>query len=499
VSPSRITAEQYRKYHVRTCARCGRTAAKSARFSDGSICRTCLCKALRTYGTCPQCNTERLLPGRDTTGAPICRDCAGITRNFSCIRCQLEGYLVAGLCHRCRLTDQLIELLDDGTGRIHPPLMPLFEHLRGMARPDSRLVWINSPQPHDLLADLATGQIALTHEAFTNLPPTLTVTYVNDLLVECGILPPDDRQLGIYQRWLATHLADIAEPDHAQLLHRFAAWHQLRTLRNRTRKGPLSSSVTARAREEIKTSAAFLSRLAASQIELSQCRQVDLDAWCVDKVDPSQQPEKAFLLWAMATGQMPKLRIPTKSTPKNTTMPMNQRDWTATIHSLLTDQRIPLRSRVAGLILLLYAQPVTRIVRLTTEDVSYNRDQCTLRLGDPPTPVPEPLASLLQAHIDQRPTLTAANNPGSRWLFPGHRPNQPIHVTTLRDLIRKAGVPVVRSRVVAIRQLLLTMPPPVVAEALGYHQVSATHIANQTGATWSGYAAGDHTQSQSKH
>jgi hypothetical protein len=47
----------------------------------------------------------------------------------------------------------------------------------------------------------------------------------------------------------------------------------------------------------------------------------------------------------------------------------------------------------------------------------------------------------------------------------------------------------------AIRQLLLTMPPPVVAKALGYHQVSATLIANQTGATWSGYAAGDHTDS----
>ena len=495
MSPAYATAEQYRKYHVRTCARCGRTAAKSARFSDGPICRTCLCKALRTYGTCPQCDTERLLPGRDTTAAPICRDCAGINRSFSCTRCQLEGSLVAGLCHRCRLTDQLTELLDDGTGRIHPPLLPLLEYLRGMTRPDSRLIWINSPQPHDLLMALATGQITLTHEAFTKLPNTRTVTYVNDLLIECGVLPPADRQLGIYQRWLATYLVDISELGHAQLLRHFAAWHQVRALRNKSRKGPLSSTVTATARDEIKTSEAFLSWLTAHRIDLSRCRQVDMDTWSVHKVDPNHQREKAFLLWLMTTGRLPKLRIPPKSTPKNTVTPMNQRDWTATIHHLLTDQRIPLRSRVAGLILLLYAQPVTRIVRLTTEDVSRDADQCTLRLGDPPTPVLEPIASLLHAYIDERTTPTTASNPESCWLFPGCRPNQPIHVKTLRDLIRQAGVPVGRGRVAAIRQLLLTMPAPVVAEALGYHQVSATRIANQTGSTWSGYAAGDHTDS----
>jgi hypothetical protein len=159
VSPAHATAEQYRKWDIRTCARCQRTMPKAANFSDGSICRTCLCKALRTYETCPQCNTVRLLPGRDTTGTPICRDCAGITRNFSCTRCKCEGYLVAGLCHKCRLSDQLTELLDDGTGRINPPMLPLFEHLCAMAKPDSRLAWIKDPQPRDLLKDLAVGRI----------------------------------------------------------------------------------------------------------------------------------------------------------------------------------------------------------------------------------------------------------------------------------------------------------------------------------------------------
>ena len=70
-----------------------------------------------------------------------------------------------------------------------------------------------------------------------------------------------------------------------------------------------------------------------------------------------------------------------------------------------------------------------------------------------------------------------------------------VEMTSLRHLIRQAGVPAGRGRVLAIRQLLLTMPPPVVAKALGYREVSATPIANQTRATWGGYAAGDHTDS----
>jgi hypothetical protein len=41
------------------------------------------------------------------------------------------------------------------------------------------------------------------------------------------------------------------------------------------------------------------------------------------------------------------------------------------------------------------------------------------------------------------------------------------------------------------------MPAPVVADALGYHQVTTAKLAAQTGGTWSRYAAGDHLRSPS--
>lgn len=99
MSPAHRDRERYERWHIRVCARCGRTAGLAANWSDGPICRICLDRATRTYGTCPGCRAERLLPGRDAAGAPACRDCTGITRNF---RCRSEGRLRAGLC---RLAD----------------------------------------------------------------------------------------------------------------------------------------------------------------------------------------------------------------------------------------------------------------------------------------------------------------------------------------------------------------------------------------------------------
>lgn len=73
MSPAYRTQEQYDRWHVGECVRCGRRAAKAANW-EGLICRTCCEKAARVQGVCPGCGVQRLLPGR-RDGAPACRDC----------------------------------------------------------------------------------------------------------------------------------------------------------------------------------------------------------------------------------------------------------------------------------------------------------------------------------------------------------------------------------------------------------------------------------------
>lgn len=53
------------------------------------------------------------------------------------------------------------------------------------------------------------------------------------------------------------------------------------------------------------------------------------------------------------------------------------------------------------------------------------------------------------------------------------------------------GVPSIAARAAAIRQHVLDLPAPIVATALGYHQVTTARLAAQAGTTWSNYAPGD--------
>jgi hypothetical protein len=63
------------------------------------------------------------------------------------------------------------------------------------------------------------------------------------------------------------------------------------------------------------------------------------------------------------------------------------------IHELLTGSSEALPYRVAGMLLLLYAQPLVRIVALQTSDVASIDSQLTLRLGKRPSPSPNPSPS----------------------------------------------------------------------------------------------------------
>jgi hypothetical protein len=52
----------------------------------GYLCGPCLRSALDIRGPCPGCAAVRALPGRRPSDqAPICRDCAGISRYFTCL------------------------------------------------------------------------------------------------------------------------------------------------------------------------------------------------------------------------------------------------------------------------------------------------------------------------------------------------------------------------------------------------------------------------------
>ncbi|MGP3965686.1 hypothetical protein ACTWPT_58065 [Nonomuraea sp. 3N208] len=490
---SPLSPERYERNHIRDCARCGRRAAKAANWSDGPICRTCLHKAENTHGTCPTCSTDRLLPGRRDNGEAICRDCAGITRSFSCSRCRHEGQLYTGrLCTRCTLTDLIHTVFDDGTGSISPALRPLADRLIASPNPKSTWMWLRRPYVRDLLSNLADGTLSLTHDALHQLPNWRTVAHLRDLLMASGALPLIDKQLLHHETWLAHRYAELADDPHLRVLRAFATWHQLPRMRARAATKPLTSGSRRAAGEQFKTAHSFLTWLDDSAHRLGSCTQSLLDAWHATHSQHQHNTLRVFLRWAISDSRMPKLRIPTPATPK--TPPLSQRRRLELLRRALSDERLALPSRASACLMLLFAQPITRIVRLTLDDLISLDGELHVRLGDPPTSVPEPFASLLLQLADERPHLNTATNPGARWLFPGRRADQPANPGTLREHLRLAGFLTGTARPAALRQLVLQAPAPIIARALGFHDKTTTRVAADAGGTWNRYAPNDHSQ-----
>lgn len=475
------------------CARCRRAVQlKANHWPEGYLCGRCFGQALETYGTCAGCGVDRLTPGIADDGGKLCTDCAGGLGDFTCERCGQEARRYRrGVCGRCVLAERLHELLDDGSGSIRPELLSLFDMLRQMSRPWGGITWAKLPHVQRNLLALARGHVPLTHEGLSQLMPWRSVAYLRDLLVQCGVLPPADRHLLLFQRWRAEKLSTVSDPEHRKLLELFAAWHIERRLRALAGRGPLTGSQTQQARNEIHLAIAFLDHLAQRGRALADCTQTEVDTWYAGGYT-ARRPTHAFLRWAMRSNHMPAVTIPHRST--DNPAPITQHQRLALLRQLVNRDTIPLQDRVAAVLVLLYAQPLTRITRLSTDDIQHEDGKVLVRLGDPPSPVPAPFDRMLLDYLGQRPNTKTATNPDARWLFPGRRAGQPMTPEALAPRLRHLGFPTRPGRTAAIRQLVLQAPAPVIARILGYNDDHTTRIAEAAGGTWRHYAPGDHSR-----
>jgi hypothetical protein len=156
----------------------------------------------------------------------------------------------------------------------------------------------------------------------------------------------------------------------------------------------------------------------------------------------------------------------------------------AWINELLTGSSESLPYRVAGILLLLYAQPLVRVVALRHQQELAAHPAA----GKHPVTVPEPFAELLHTHLENRPNLRTGAGPDSLWLFPSTRAGRHLHPNTVMDRLRDLGVNLLGVRNRAIGELVLEVPPALVADALGYsHQVAFKHAA-AAAEPWARYA-----------
>jgi hypothetical protein len=183
------------------------------------------------------------------------------------------------------------------------------------------------------------------------------------MLIAAGALPPRDERLAALEPWIKKTIA-ARTPEHRRVLHTYAVWHHVRRLRGRLDGRPASHEQVTNIRHQVADAAAFLDWLHTRGSTLATCTQADLDQWLAGQ--PGSAARSAnFVRWATAHHHAPPLTAPaTRWT--GPAGPLDQdRRW-ADARRLLHNAAYPTADRVAGLLILLYAQKLNVISTLTT-------------------------------------------------------------------------------------------------------------------------------------
>lgn len=256
-------------------------------------------------------------------------------------------------------------------------------------------LWLYRRYAIEPLSALATGRIPLTHDGLHRWPHHVAAQHLRHRLIACGVLPPVDR-----------HLADT-ECGYT------GGWPSSPTIRTSvccasSRSGTSSPKLPATAATRPLRSTAKpyatpavhptprVPHLAARPAHRPGRRhQADIDSWYATHRVHQRQRVRGFLTWAIEHGHPPRHLVLHRVVFKPGTTITQQRRL-ALLRRYVTDETAPLPTRVAACLLLLYAQPLTLVHRLTTDDVIEVDEELAIRLGEPPTPVPEPFAELLR-------------------------------------------------------------------------------------------------------
>ena len=478
-----------RRTRKRVCVQCSRIVKIQTTLPIGAVCRPCYRQLRRTPAPCAGCGQIRPLVGIDTHGSRICGPCSGDARNWRCRRCGTVGLLIENTyCLSCSVESRVQDLLTSPSGRLHPQLADVATFLLDENPRERTHQLLNRAQWITLLRSLVESGDPITHASLDRLKQDNHVRHLRSVLVHTGVLDGRSNDLDTVDAWIDELLDDLPH-EIALLLRPYAAWSVLHRARHRAQGGgahpPAAGSVSRYARARITAAAQFLTWLTDHDLDLAGARQVDVDRW-LDNGTTTRQRLRDFLRWANSHHLAADLHVPSlgrEGLPQH--ILGDDQHW-ALLRRCLRDPDLDLTLRVAGALLLLYAQIPTRIVELTADDIVIDGTGTHLILHTVPVLIPPPLAALtiqLLADNEQRQSHQPPDAPV--WLFPGYRPGTHFSGSRLSTNLNKtAGIFTRPARGAALCALAADLPAPVLADLLGVSVAAATR--------WSALAGRDH-------
>ena len=469
-----------------TCSICGRFApAEISQATGQPWCRACQ----KRWAHCAGCGQSRPVRG-GSAERPLCATCTRPDPSFwkRCPTCAETTKLTDGPCVRCDIRQQLTDLLGGPDGAIRPELRALYENLAAVDRPATTLSWLKKQHTTAVLGGLGSGKLDLAHDTLDRLPAAKTVEHLRAVLVATGALPPRDEQMIRLEAWVTHAIGARSDPDERYLLKRYALWHLMRRLRRRRKTEPTTYNQATLIKAHVRVAIELLDWLQSRDLTLASADQGHLDAWLANEGATRRGDAGNFIRWA-ASQKLCRLQLPATRWAGPSGVIDADKRWDQA-RRLLDDDTVEVADRVAGLLVLLYAQRVATISRLTLGHIDHNSDTVSLRLGARPIVLPDPLAALvLDLSASRRGHAALGDQGTSPWLFPGGQPGRPISASRLAERLQQLGIYAGTARSTALMQLATELPAAVIARMLGIHIKVAVEWQRAASGDWTGYAA----------
>ncbi|WP_406423554.1 hypothetical protein [Streptomyces sp. NBC_00842] len=192
--------------------------------------------------------------------------------------------------------------------------------------------------------------------------------------------------------------------------------------------------------------------------------------------------------WALAQKITRDLSFPAEQW-NGPSQPMDDEARWDTARRLLHENTLKPEDRLAGLLLLLYAQWPAAISRLTVDHIEETDGAVRIRLGAVPVELPAPVAELTLQQVEVRRSHAVLGRTDSPWPFPGGRPGRPISAWAMGERLRKLGIRLAEARSTALFQLATELPAAVLARTLGIDITVAVKWQRAAAGDWAAYAA----------
>lgn len=241
----------------------------------------------------------------------------------------------------------------------------------------------------------------ITHSVLDELPSGKVLAHLRSVLVATGALPPRDERLVALEKWVIATVQARTDPAERRILHGYAVWHHLRRLRRRIGDQHTTQLQDLNVRCHVTSADNFLTWLAGAGLSLGTCTQSDLEHWMTDAAFSYRDETGHFVRWSVQHRHAYGLTCgAVRWTGPQGTIDSEKR-W-ADARRLLSDNALPTADRVAGLLLILYAQKISTISQLTVDDVDITGDTVAIAFGSSPVTLPSPLAALVRELVATR-------------------------------------------------------------------------------------------------